>query len=64
MFAVPGRGGLHQDRAGIANVQIGALAGPEAAAPAALLRSRRIQISGSRAHSVTSSWPSCRPSGT
>jgi hypothetical protein len=28
-FAVPGRSGPHQDRAGIAPVQIGALAGPK-----------------------------------
>ena len=42
MFAVQGRGG-------IAYVQTGALAGPGAAVPAALLHGRRIQIPGSGA---------------
>jgi NADPH:quinone reductase-like Zn-dependent oxidoreductase len=36
-----------EDSADIAYVQIGAMAGPEASVPAALLRSRRIRISGS-----------------
>ena len=64
MFAVLGRGGLHQDRAGITYVQTGALAGPGAAVPAALLHGRRIQISGSEAGPVTSPWPGWRHSGS
>src|SRR5262249_61088870 len=49
--ALTGRG-LHEDSASIAYVQIGAAAGPAASMPAALLRSRRIQITGSGAGSV------------
>jgi hypothetical protein len=47
------RGGLEEDTANIAYVQIGAMAGPDAAVPAALLRSRRIRISGSGAGSAS-----------
>ena len=36
-----------EDKADIAHVQIGSMAGPEASVPASLLRSRRIRISGS-----------------
>lgn len=46
-FAALGRHGLEEDRADISYVQIGSMAGAEASVPAALLRSRRIQISGS-----------------
>jgi NADPH:quinone reductase-like Zn-dependent oxidoreductase len=46
-----GRRGLGEDDADISYVQIGALAGPEAAVPSALLRSRHIRISGSGAGS-------------
>jgi len=49
LFAALGRRGLHEDTADIAYVQIGAAAGPHASMPAALLRSRRIQITGSGA---------------
>jgi threonine dehydrogenase-like Zn-dependent dehydrogenase len=45
--------GLQEDKADIAYVQIGALAGAEAAVPSALLRSRRIRISGSGAGSAS-----------
>jgi NADPH:quinone reductase-like Zn-dependent oxidoreductase len=48
-FAALARRGLEEDDADISYVQIGALAGPEAAVPAALLRSRRIRITGSGA---------------
>ena len=51
-FASLGRRGLEEDTADIAYLQIGAAAGPEAAVPAALLRSRRIRISGSGAGSA------------
>ena len=51
-FASLARHGLEEDTADIAYVQIGAAAGPEAAVPAALLRSRRIRISGSGAGSA------------
>jgi len=51
-FASLARRGLEEDTADIAYVQIGATAGPEAALPAALLRSRRIRISGSGAGSA------------
>ncbi len=51
-FASLARGGLKEDTADIAYIQIGAAAGPEAAVPAALLRSRRIRISGSGAGSA------------
>jgi D-arabinose 1-dehydrogenase-like Zn-dependent alcohol dehydrogenase len=51
-FASLARHGLEEDTADIAYMQIGATAGPEAAVPAALLRSRRIRISGSGAGSA------------
>jgi NADPH:quinone reductase-like Zn-dependent oxidoreductase len=51
-FASLARRGLEEDTADIAYMQIGAAAGPEAAVPAALLRSRRIRISGSGAGSA------------
>jgi NADPH:quinone reductase-like Zn-dependent oxidoreductase len=47
------RHGLDEDPADTAYVQIGAMAGSDAAAPAALLRSRRIWISGSGAGSAS-----------
>jgi NADPH:quinone reductase-like Zn-dependent oxidoreductase len=53
MFAALGRRGLAEDTADISYVQIGAVAGPDAAVPSALLRSRRIQISGSGAGSAS-----------
>ncbi|HUC22479.1 MAG TPA: zinc-binding alcohol dehydrogenase family protein [Streptosporangiaceae bacterium] len=52
-FAALARRGLEEDDADIAYVQIGALAGGEAAVPSALLRSRRIRISGSGAGSAS-----------
>jgi len=52
-FAALARRGLSEDDADISYVQIGALAGPEAAVPAALLRSRRIRITGSGAGSAS-----------
>jgi NADPH:quinone reductase-like Zn-dependent oxidoreductase len=52
-FAALARRGLEEDTANIAYVQIGAMAGPDAAVPAALLRSRRIRISGSGAGSAS-----------
>jgi NADPH:quinone reductase-like Zn-dependent oxidoreductase len=52
-FSALARRGLEEDRANIAYVQIGAMAGPEAALPASLLRSRRIRISGSGAGSAS-----------
>jgi len=52
-FAALARQGLDEDKADIAYVQIGALAGAEAAVPAALLRSRRIRITGSGAGSAS-----------
>jgi NADPH:quinone reductase-like Zn-dependent oxidoreductase len=51
-FASFARRGLEEDTADIAYMQIGATAGPDAAVPAALLRSRRIHISGSGAGSA------------
>ncbi len=51
-FASLARRGLEEDTADIAYVQIGAAAGPEAAVPATLLRSRRIRVSGSGAGSA------------
>ncbi|MGA2761307.1 MAG: zinc-binding alcohol dehydrogenase family protein, partial [Candidatus Cybelea sp.] len=51
-FASLERRGLKEDTANIAYIQVGAAAGPEAAVPAALLRSRRIRISGSGAGSA------------
>jgi len=52
-FAALARRGLEEDTANIAYVQIGAMAGPDASVPAALLRSRRIRISGSGAGSAS-----------
>lgn len=52
-FRALGRHGLDEDRADIAYVQIGAMAGPDAAVPASLLRSRHIRISGSGAGSAS-----------
>ncbi|HTU69858.1 MAG TPA: zinc-binding alcohol dehydrogenase family protein [Candidatus Baltobacteraceae bacterium] len=52
-FAALARRGLDEDTANIAYVQIGAMAGPDAVVPAALLRSRRIRISGSGAGSAS-----------
>lgn len=54
-FAVLGRRGLAEDDGDITYVQIGSLGGPDAALPAALLRSRRIRIIGSGAGSVSRS---------
>ncbi|WP_039804566.1 quinone oxidoreductase family protein [Nocardia araoensis] len=51
-FAALEKGGM-DDSTAIDYVQIGSLAGTEAALPAALLRSRRIRISGSGAGSVS-----------
>ena len=51
MFAALGRRGLHEERSDVSYIEIGALAGPEASVPAALLRSRRLRISGSGAGS-------------
>jgi NADPH:quinone reductase-like Zn-dependent oxidoreductase len=51
-FQALGRRGLGEDTADIAYVQIGALAGPEAAVPSSLLRSRKLTISGSGAGSI------------
>jgi NADPH:quinone reductase-like Zn-dependent oxidoreductase len=52
-FAALGKAGADDDGAPVDYVQIGSLAGAEAALPAALLRSRRIRISGSGAGSVS-----------
>jgi hypothetical protein len=52
MFAALARCGLHEDSADIAYVQIGAAAGPQASVPAALLRSRRIRMTGRGAGSA------------
>jgi D-arabinose 1-dehydrogenase-like Zn-dependent alcohol dehydrogenase len=52
-FAALGRRGLSEDTADISYVQIGAMAGAEAAVPAQLLRSRRIRIAGSGAGSAS-----------
>jgi D-arabinose 1-dehydrogenase-like Zn-dependent alcohol dehydrogenase len=52
-FTALERRGFEEDTANIAYVQIGAMAGPEAAVPAALLRSRHIRISGSGAGSAS-----------
>ena len=51
-FAALARSGFGEDTADIKYVQIGALGGPEAAVPSALLRSRKLTISGSGAGSV------------
>ena len=53
MFAALGRGGLDEERSDISYIEIGALAGAEASVPAALLRSRRLRISGSGAGSAS-----------
>lgn len=50
-FSALSRGGLDEDSADIAYVEIGALAGPDAKVPASLLRSRRIRLTGSGAGS-------------
>lgn len=54
VFAALARRGMDDDDADISYVQIGGSAGPEAAVPASLLRSRRITISGSGAGSMSS----------
>jgi NADPH:quinone reductase-like Zn-dependent oxidoreductase len=51
-FQALGRRGFSEDTADIKYVQIGALAGAEAALPSALLRSRKITVSGSGAGSI------------
>jgi NADPH:quinone reductase-like Zn-dependent oxidoreductase len=51
-FGALGRRGLREDAADIRYVQIGALGGAEAAVPSALLRSRKLTVSGSGAGSV------------
>ncbi len=51
-FAALARQGLGEDSADISYVQIGAIGGAEAAVPSALLRSRRLTISGSGAGSI------------
>ncbi len=51
-FQALGRRGLGEDSADIRYVQIGSLAGVEAAVPSSLLRSRKLTISGSGAGSV------------
>jgi NADPH:quinone reductase-like Zn-dependent oxidoreductase len=51
-FQALGRQGPGEDTADIKYVQIGALAGAEAAVPSSLLRSRKLTISGSGAGSV------------
>ncbi|MGI5222614.1 zinc-binding alcohol dehydrogenase family protein [Nocardia sp. CA-290969] len=52
-FAALGKSGRHDDGAAVDYVQIGSLAGAEAVLPAALLRSRRIRVSGSGMGSVS-----------
>lgn len=52
-FAALGRRGLEDDLGDIAYVQIGAFAGAHAAVPAALLRSRKLRITGSGAGSAS-----------
>jgi len=52
-FAALQRHGLEEDTADIAYVEVGAMAGSVASVPAALLRSRRIQISGSGAGTLS-----------
>lgn len=52
-FSALGRRGLDADRADISYVQIGASAGAQAAVPAALLRSRKLRITGSGAGSAS-----------
>jgi NADPH:quinone reductase-like Zn-dependent oxidoreductase len=52
-FSALTRSGLDEDSADIAYIEIGAMAGADAAVPASLLRSRRIRISGSGAGSAS-----------
>ncbi|MEV0104729.1 hypothetical protein AB0H42_00075 [Nocardia sp. NPDC050799] len=52
-FAALGRSGPADDSVAVDYVQIGSLAGAEAVLPAALLRSRRIRVSGSGKGSVS-----------
>ncbi len=52
-FTALARHGLGEDCADIAYIQIGAVAGPQALVPAALLRSRKLRISGSGAGSAS-----------
>lgn len=52
-FAALQRRGFDADRADISYVQIGAAAGAESAVPAALLRSRKLRITGSGAGSAS-----------
>ncbi|WP_328393757.1 zinc-binding alcohol dehydrogenase family protein [Nocardia sp. NBC_00416] len=52
-FAALGRSGADDDSVAVDYVQIGSLAGTEAVLPAALLRSRRIRVSGSGTGSVS-----------
>ncbi|GAA1441588.1 hypothetical protein [Nocardiopsis tropica] len=52
-FAALARGGMSEDAPEVAYVQIGSLAGARAAVPAALLRSRRIRVTGSGIGSVS-----------
>ena len=54
-FRALAREGVGEDQAGVKYVQIGALDGAEAAVPSALLRSRKLAISGSGAGSVAAS---------
>jgi NADPH:quinone reductase-like Zn-dependent oxidoreductase len=52
-FEALGRRGLDEDRSDISYVQIGAVAGSQASVPAALLRSRKLRITGSGAGSAS-----------
>ncbi|XKK39726.1 hypothetical protein HFP72_02275 [Nocardiopsis sp. ARC36] len=52
-FAALAWGGMGEDAPEVAYVQIGSLAGARAAVPAALLRSRRIRVTGSGIGSVS-----------
>jgi NADPH:quinone reductase-like Zn-dependent oxidoreductase len=52
-FRALGRAGLTADDADISYVEVGAMAGAEAALPASLLRSRNIRLSGSGAGAVS-----------
>jgi NADPH:quinone reductase-like Zn-dependent oxidoreductase len=54
-FRALGRQGLSEDSSDIKYIQIGAVTGAEAAVPSALLRSRKLTISGSGAGSVAAS---------
>ncbi len=55
-FGALGRSGLVEDSADIRYVQIGSVAGAEAAVPSALLRSRKLTISGSGIGSVPAAY--------